>query len=316
MPVPPLSKFTQSTAHSLDELKRIAPPSKNVLDQLGLLSELSGSWVGSGFNLIARPDKHNGKPFFLQLNATVETLDFSPIGGKVPNRGSEQDDVFLHGLHYLQRVSDAATFAALHIEPGFWLHVPPSAVPDVPENYVRQAVIPHGDSLIAQSIAFADVRSGPILDPVDAFPFVIKPGVPIPGLNKVPNPDIVTGNDYLAQFTPPALPPGLPEGLDPAEVVRDPVAILREAIRGQEITRTVVISVSSAAGQGDQGGIVNIPFIRANANAIQLDAIFWVETVRLDAENELQQLQYVQRVVLDFGGIHWPHISVATLVKQ
>jgi hypothetical protein len=28
------------------------------------------------------------------------------------------------------------------------------------------------------------------------------------------------------------------------------------------------------------------------------------------------QLQYTQTIILDFLGIHWPHISVATLVKQ
>jgi len=28
------------------------------------------------------------------------------------------------------------------------------------------------------------------------------------------------------------------------------------------------------------------------------------------------QLQYSQKVILDFGDIEWPHISVATLIKQ
>jgi hypothetical protein len=27
------------------------------------------------------------------------------------------------------------------------------------------------------------------------------------------------------------------------------------------------------------------------------------------------QLQYVQTVLLDFNGLNWPHVSVATLVK-
>jgi hypothetical protein len=27
------------------------------------------------------------------------------------------------------------------------------------------------------------------------------------------------------------------------------------------------------------------------------------------------QLQYVQRVILDFDNTHWPHFSVATLAK-
>ena len=28
------------------------------------------------------------------------------------------------------------------------------------------------------------------------------------------------------------------------------------------------------------------------------------------------QLQYTQKIILNFLGIDWPHISVATLVKQ
>ncbi|MFZ0481175.1 MAG: hypothetical protein WAL71_18695 [Terriglobales bacterium] len=54
-----------------------------------------------------------------------------------------------------------------------------------------------------------------------------------------------------------------------------------------------------------------------------MDAIFWIETVQpTDGGDPFLQLQYVQRVILDFPPapnaaiIHWPHISVATLVKQ
>lgn len=53
-----------------------------------------------------------------------------------------------------------------------------------------------------------------------------------------------------------------------------------------------------------------------NANAFQMDAIFWIEIVEREDGQTFMQLQYVQRVILDFIGIHWPHISVATLVKQ
>jgi hypothetical protein len=55
-----------------------------------------------------------------------------------------------------------------------------------------------------------------------------------------------------------------------------------------------------------------------NANATQLDAIFWIEKVvdPSGGPDPYIQLQYVQRVILDFDNIHWPHISVATLVKD
>jgi hypothetical protein len=64
------------------------------------------------------------------------------------------------------------------------------------------------------------------------------------------------------------------------------------------------------------GGIVNIPFVVSIANATQLDAIFWIETVQQPDGSTFLQLQYTQTVILNFLGINWPHISVATLVKR
>ena len=61
---------------------------------------------------------------------------------------------------------------------------------------------------------------------------------------------------------------------------------------------------------------MNIPFVVANANVTQFDAIFWIERVRQPDGSHFMQLQYTQTVILNFLGINWPHISVATLVKQ
>lgn len=97
--------------------------------------------------------------------------------------------------------------------------------------------------------------------------------------------------------------------------------MLRAAIKGQNIVQTVVIAISTAAAAGSTG-ILNIPFVVSNANALQMDAIFWIEIVQPTNGEVFLQLQYVQRVILDFPpapnapNIHWPHISVATLVKQ
>ncbi len=292
-------------------LQRIAPASDQVIDNLGLLAEFTGTWVGRGFNLIARPNKQGGSVFFLMLNGTSETLEFTPIGGAVPNRGSVQDDIFIHGLSYLQRVSDLDTYAPLHIEPGFWLHVPPTTDPPADESYVRLSTIPHGDSLVAQSVFATEVPGPPVLAPVDSLPFLIVPGTPIPGLNQVPNPDPIKKLGYVDPYLNPKLPPSVITQHSAAEIVANPVLLLQEAIAHQQIDRTVVIEVSSA----NQGGILNIPFVVKNADTVQMDSIFWIETVNT-GQTTFQQLQYVQRVILDFDGIHWPHISVATLVKQ
>jgi hypothetical protein len=47
-----------------------------------------------------------------------------------------------------------------------------------------------------------------------------------------------------------------------------------------------------------------------------LDATFWIETVQQPDGSTFLQLQYTQTVLLNFLGIDWPHISVATLTKQ
>lgn len=288
-------------------------------EHLGPLTEFPGLWMGTGFNLISRPDFHDNQPFFLEINGTLENLAFTLIGGDIPNRGSFQKDAFLHGVTYLQQVADCVTHGALHIEPGLWIHIPPSTVPAVSKStVVRQGTIPHGDSLLAQSTLITTVPTGPTIDPVFSVPFT---DTVIPGLNaKAANP--ITNATYLAQFTNRTLTACcLPPGLILNDVVADPTTVLRAAIQGQDITNTVVIVISTTAVQGSTG-ILNIPFVVKNANALQMDAIFWIETVQPTSGDPFLQLQYVQRVILDFPPtptaniIHWPHISAATLVKQ
>ncbi len=268
---------------------------------LGPLRHLPGTWVGRGFNVISRPDFHNGKPFFLQLNETRETLTFEAVGAPIPNRGSKQDDIIYNGVNYLQRVSDMQTGGALHLEPGFWLHLPPTTVPDVQNaTVVRLATIPHGDSLLAQGGPLQppdnfDAPGGqPRIDDVDTTP--LRQGTTTK----------LTGH-YLDQFSSSVLPGDIPR-----DAVLNPNVLLRKAIEGQHIVKTKVLIVDTA----NAGGITNVPFVVANADAIRMNAIFWIEFVRGHSGHEYLQLQYTQTVMLRFDGIDWPHISVATLVKQ
>jgi hypothetical protein len=149
-----------------------------VLSNLGLLAELAGTWHGTGFNLVARPDFEDQTNLFLELNLTSETTVFSPISSSIPNRGFAQPDIELAGLTYLVQISDAITGGALHIEPGIWVTQPPTAEPllSPPEGgqlITRMANIPHGNSLLAQGIA----------TPFDGPP-TISPGAnPISGGN-------------------------------------------------------------------------------------------------------------------------------------
>ena len=96
------------------ETVRLTPDTPTALANLGLLSDLAGTWQGEGFNLIARPDFSGGANLYLQVNQTRETLEFTPIGSAIPNRGFGQADIELFGLTYLERISDVFTGGALH----------------------------------------------------------------------------------------------------------------------------------------------------------------------------------------------------------
>jgi hypothetical protein len=285
---------------------RATAPATKHLEQLGPLRELGGTWIGHGFNLIALPDFDNPppagpQPFRLKLNATVEILEFTQIGGNVPNRGSTgQKDIDIFGFTYLQRVSDAATNSALHIEPGLWLHVPATDVPKAPETVVRQGSIPHGTSILAQGAVIPTVSGGPNIQAVDSTPFTDQ--------------GPITSAGYLTPFTSAALPQGAKQSY-----VKNPNQALLDAIANQTIIRTEVLDISTETATAPSfqgGGLLNIPFLDQNAKATQFKAIFWIETVQQQDGTTFMQLQYTQTTILDFLGIHWPHISVATLVKQ
>ena len=272
---------------------RASAPVATSIPRLGPLAELPGTWVGKGFNLISLPDFADKKPFRLKLNATQETLTFAPVGGPIPNRGSGQGDIEFLGLHYLQQVSDAVTSAALHLEPGLWLNVPATTTPPLAATVVRMGTVPHGDSFLAQGSSFT-VAGGPSISPVSSIPTKRSP------------PPLPRGyTDPFLHGTP--LPPGIPTGS-----VANPNLVLTEAIKTQTIINTVVMQISSKPA----GGILNIPFVVKNANVTNFEAIFWIETVQNPDGSHFMQLQYTQTVILDFLDIDWPHISVATLVKQ
>jgi len=283
--------------------RRASGPMDKVLSHLGPLKELSGTWVGRGFNTVSLPDFDNPagpQPFRVKLSATREMLEFTKIGGNVPNRGSQgQLDINIFGLTYLQRISDALSDEPLHIEPGFWLRVPATQKPVQPETVVRMGSIPHGTTVLAQGFSLT-VPTGPTIGPVDTTP--LKGTVPI------------TDPTYLAPFAAATLPPGFHPTF-----LKNPNLALQADILGQNIIETTVLVISTSANPGKQilaGNIGNIPFVDINAKVTSLDAIFWIEKVQQPDGTLFMQLQYTQTVILDFLDIRWPHISVATLLKQ
>lgn len=73
------------------------------------------------------------------------------------------------------------------------------------------------------------------------------------------------------------------------------------------------------------GGLADIAFLvrtgsppvgGPNAFVQLVEATFWIERVHSDHQHgDFNQLQYSQRVLLNFNGLSWRHITVATLTE-
>ena len=277
-------------------------------DPLGPLAQLPGRWEGTGFNTIWRPLHDPANPnqgHFLELNLTVETLEFDRIGGQIPNRGLLQGDLIMFGLHYLQQVSD--NFGnGLHIEPGVWLNVPATTNPEVPPTVVRMGSIPHGTTIVAQGLASSEPRA-PKFDDTNIKPFVI--GDPSRTFD-FPEADLSLPTPFRSS-------PELIAGITQA-MVDSPNSVLQSAIEGQNIVNTINLVITTEPTPVIGGGTANTAFLVGgpdgpNADAVSATSIFWIEQVREADGTEFLQLQYTQTVLLDFGGLSWPHLSVATL---
>lgn len=283
-------------------------------DPLGPLQSLLGTWKGQGFNQIWRPF-HSVPPDpasqdrFLELNLTEETLQFENIPGAIPNRGLLQSDINLFGLTYLQQVTDRNTNEGIHVETGMWVNVQPTTDPQEAATVVRMGSIPHGTTIQAQGIASAN-DGPPEIAAVSITPFVIgNPGETV----QFPESNLTNPTSFR---TPPDQLTGVTQ-----EMVDNPNSVLQAALQGQSIVQTTTLRISSKVGvvpvPNVGGGVANIAFLTGNpapnALAAEVDATFWIETVKDDKGELSQQLQYTQTVLLNFNGLSWPHVSVATL---
>jgi hypothetical protein len=271
---------------------------------LGPLAAFAGDWVGNGFNTIFRPDNtvtptplSNPVPppppprdNILELNLTSESLSFSPSLGSVPNRGTTpQGDIFLNGVPYLQTISDITIHGesvGIHVEPGIWLHVPSTNVPPLGETVVRMASIPHGTTIEAQG-TFASKAGPPTIDPVDITPFVT--GSNPRQLIRFPS---QTASNPNTPRIPQDLSAFIAAGTITQAVLDDPNTLLRDHISKQNITDTIALIISTGPPPPPPppvpfgGGTDNIAFLLGqaaanapNAHAVQMTAIFWIETV-------------------------------------
>ncbi|OQV03997.1 hypothetical protein CLAIMM_08952 [Cladophialophora immunda] len=294
-----------------------AAPSTTI-PPLSVLSNFAGTFHGTGFNTIFRPNNgtSNNTTFpdpvspappavpndnTLELNLTQETLAFQPPIGNVPNRGSgTQGDIFLNGVPYTQIINDVINPATgkgdgvpsgIHFEPGLWMHVPATTSdPVVPESLNRMGSIPHGTTINAQCLdptsSVGTVAGPPTIPAVDITPTVLATGKP------VTFPSQTAASTDTARL-PQDLSKFIAAGTITQATLDDPATVLRAAIAGQDITQTIFFTVSTTPAAPELGGgVANTGFLVGasagtgtnptgpNAQATAMTATFWIETVR------------------------------------
>jgi hypothetical protein len=290
-------------------------PFKTIADPLGPLAQLVGTWEGTGFNTIWRPHHPSGRQDrFLELNLTSETLVFEEIPGAIPNRGLDQKDIEMFGVHYLQSISDSSLDAGIHLEPGIWATVPATTAPKEPPTVVRMASIPHGTSVLAQGRA-STIAGPPIIKDVDIIPFFGRDPSTKGTFDDAKQTFSELDMTKKKKFRQPSDPASIPEITQ--AMVKNPNLVLTKAIAGQEIVNTIVLRVDATNAKLEGVGTANTFFLVENASANHVSATFWIETVKKPHKpGHFLQLQYTQTVMLDFNGLRWPHVSVATLRKK
>jgi hypothetical protein len=288
------------------------------VDPLGPLAQLPGTWKGHGFNSIWRPHHPSSQDRFLECNLTTETLTFTKIDGAIPNRGLLMPDINMFGLTYLQQISQTSDNTGLHIEPGIWVNIPATSSPKEPTSVARLASIPHGTVILAQGDFQTFGPGKPNIPDNNIIPFGIgSPAPPNSAFNQ--NAQVFTEMDLSTSTPFRFLSPGVTQAM-----VRNPNSILQQVLVSQTIKSRTFLKITTKHTPIAGGGTANTAFLAdagtppiGNAKSVEVDAMFWIETVAGTGGNpDTLQLQYSQLVELDFNNLRWPHVTVATLVKQ
>lgn len=289
-----------------------APPDE---DALGPLKQLTGVWTniphlpGSGWNMIALPFIKDGSSlnYRLLLNQYNEKNAFGLVDKGVPNRGAdlnepENTDQFVATLDYDQSITQIAAMdfpesgeagpsgLPIHHEPGLFLHMTNLATTGF--DIARLGAIPHGNSVLA--LGKARTIDGAPTIPQDS-------GLPV-GFKKLDNPYLAPYKHFHDNLFKGVFDPTIPNDL------------LTKANEGVAIVKTTELMFDSTI---ESGGISSIPFIKKQADATKMNATFWIQELADKDQNgdPILRLQYSQRVILNFFGIEWPHVSINILQK-
>jgi hypothetical protein len=169
--------------------------------------------------------------------------------------------------------------------------------PVLAETLTRMASIPHGTTINAQCLAPTTSSPGPppftgpnALAPVNITPFVIG--------NPGPSGRIRFSSQNASATNTPRLPQDLTNfitaGTITQAILDNPNLVLANAIKGQNITKTIVFTVSTTpTAPLLAGGTANIDFLQGssvgiqsgpNASPVEMSATFWIEEVQHNIE--------------------------------
>lgn len=289
----------------------------------------------------------------LELNLTSQTLSFSRPLGSVPNRGEVQPDIFLNGVTYLLTVSDITNPAkpiGIHFEPGLWMSIPATKDPAEGTTLVRMASIPHGTTICAQG------TSRTFTGPPSIPPVSITPNIgPFPS-QTASDKHTARIPQNLARFIKKGsiTQAILDDPNTVLRNATAHQKILSTTALG--VTTTPSSPLFGGGNDNIAFLLGNQTATRPNAQTVEMSSFFWIETVQhtitvpvwtpgqppltIPAQTTggppsvfsvhpptaitqprqitvtSTQIQYSQKVILNFNGILWPHVSVATLAPS
>jgi hypothetical protein len=289
----------------------------------------------------------------LELNLVSQTLSFSRPIGTVPNRGEDQPDIFLNGVGYLLTVSDITDPAkpiGIHFEPGVWMNVPATSDPPEGNTLVRMASIPHGTTLCAQG-TFRTFSGPPSIPPVSITPDIgAFPSQTASKQGTARIPQDLTRFIKNGSITQDILDD--PNTVLRNATAHQTILSTTALGVATNVSKPLFSGGTDDIAFLDGNHNVTEP----NAQIPQMASFFWIETVQhtlavpswtpgqpplaipapttsgpapvflvtppaaVTQPRKIKatsiQIQYSQKVILNFNGILWPHVSVGTLVPD
>jgi len=311
------------------------PTTPSTSTSFGPFEKLLGTWRGTrGVNVVSLPQYTESSgvsaDFVVLGHEFNETLTFTPILGKVRNRGyshanqmtpTAQLDQVLMGVTYHLSIVDSFTGELLHVENGQWLWNQAPGI-DTQWSVSRASIIPHGVALVA--LGKDSTMTG---TDVEAELQAMKGSE-----DWLAEPQNLGSAAFFGYFEGKAAAgcTGKNGSASKADCM-SPISRLIEDIGPVQNMTATRLQVSTLQ---DGASLTMLPNVKAQAETKAFNATFWVERITDDEGHIYDQLQYAQNVFLAFETnfdcrqypmtsscsfnnklILWPHIQVNTLRK-